>query len=111
MLAPYVADLAERGIGADRFEHGLDQVRAASAGTSDTPAETIAAWHEQEAGECEASHRWFGAVFHLRRVLELNPQNPEVSARLAVAQGALQQEEQGRTTGRASAQKPPAPTS
>ena len=72
------------------------EVRSASAGAGDTPVETIAAWHEREAGECEASHRWFVAVFHLRRLLELNPQNPDVIARLAVAQGALEQEEQGR---------------
>jgi hypothetical protein len=87
------------------------QVRSASAGTLDTPVETIAAWHEQEAGECEASHHWFGAVFHLRRLLELNPLNPEVSARLAVAQGVLEQEQQGRANGRASAKQPQAPKS
>jgi WD40 repeat protein/serine/threonine protein kinase len=87
------------------------QVRTASAGALDTPVETIATWHEQEAGECEASHRWFGAVFHLRRLLELNPLNSEVSARLAVAQGALDQEEQGRANGRASVKRPQAPKS
>jgi eukaryotic-like serine/threonine-protein kinase len=87
------------------------QVRAAQAGAVDTPVETIAAWHEQEAGQCEASQRWFGAVFHLRHLLELNQRNPELSARLAVARGALEQEELGRAYGHASAKRLQAPKS
>jgi ribonuclease D len=72
------------------------QARSASAGAGDTPVVTIAAWHEREASEGEANHRWFVARFHLQRLLELDPQNPEVLARLTAAQAALEKERQGR---------------
>jgi len=69
--------------------------RSGSAEAMDTPVETTAAWHEEEASECEASRRWFAAVFHLRRLLELDPLNPGLAARLAAAQGALDEEKRG----------------
>jgi hypothetical protein len=72
------------------------EVRKGAAAPLDTPVETTAAWHEGEAAECEASQRWFAAVFHLRRLLELNPSNPEVIGRIAAAQSALDKEQQDR---------------
>ncbi len=75
------------------------QVRTAAGSAWDTPVEAIAAWHEREAGECEVNHRWFAAVFHLRRLLELDPENPAITARLAAAQAAHEQEERSRANG------------
>jgi len=76
------------------------QVHDAEGGAFDTPVGAIAAWHDREASECEASDHWFAAVFHLRRLLELNPQRPDVIDRLAAAQRALEQETQHRANGR-----------
>jgi len=92
-----------------KLENIWQHVRTASAGVLHTPVETIAAWHEREASECETTHRWFAALFHLRRLAELNPMDAGVTDRLASAQAALQQGEQDRAKARTFAKPQQAP--
>jgi WD40 repeat protein len=46
-------------------------------------------WNELQAAESEANEDWFGAVFHLEKILSLNPENKDVKTRIATAKDRL----------------------
>jgi hypothetical protein len=46
-------------------------------------------WNELQAVESEANEDWFGAVFHLEKILSLNPENKDVKTRIATAKDRL----------------------
>jgi hypothetical protein len=43
-------------------------------------------WHAKQALESEQKQQWFSAVFHLRRLVQLNQFNPTLPIRLAIAE-------------------------
>jgi WD40 repeat protein len=47
------------------------------------------AWHDAEAGQCEQNRQWFAAIFHLERLLTLQPDNALLPPRLATARQQL----------------------
>ena len=46
-------------------------------------------WNESQAVESEANEDWFGAVFHLEKILSLNPENKDVKTRIATTKDRL----------------------
>jgi WD40 repeat protein len=45
-------------------------------------SDDVAAWHEFEAGQCEAGKQWHGAIFHLERMLAAKPGDSSLAKRL-----------------------------
>jgi hypothetical protein len=52
----------------------------------------VQAWHRQRADQCEVSGQWFGARFHLKRLVESNPADTNQIQRLERAQQQLEHE-------------------
>lgn len=48
-------------------------------------------WHADNATISEMKNKWFAAVFHLRKFIDLNPSNEEFKRRLQVAEEKLKQ--------------------
>ncbi len=46
-------------------------------------------WHQREAAECERLRQWFGALFHLEKLLAASPADPLLLQRQGAAQTAL----------------------
>jgi ribonuclease D len=46
-------------------------------------AEEIRTWHQREARSAESAKRWFAARFHLIRLAQLLPNDPDIARRLA----------------------------
>lgn len=57
-----------------------------------TSMDEISAWHEFQSEDCELHHQWFATAFHLRRLLELHPDDQSAAKRLAQANGQLKLE-------------------
>jgi WD40 repeat protein len=52
----------------------------------------ILSWHRSHAELCEENRQWFSACFHLQQLLVLQPEDPELARRLALAQAQLRKE-------------------
>jgi hypothetical protein len=48
--------------------------------------EEIRTWHQREARSAESARRWFAARFHLSRLAQLLPDDPDIARRLARAE-------------------------
>ncbi len=55
-----------------------------------TTREQILAWHEQQADNCEEAKDWFAAAFHLDKLIEANPKDPELKKRRDAAQAEME---------------------
>jgi WD40 repeat protein/serine/threonine protein kinase/tetratricopeptide (TPR) repeat protein len=58
------------------FTGSLRVLDIGPASPDQTPQRALA-WHRREAGACETSANWFAAAFHLSRVIELAPDDPQ----------------------------------
>jgi WD40 repeat protein len=67
---------------------------ASPATTASTP--DLKAWHERETEMAERNGRWFTVVFHLRRLLQIEPDNAQLKRRLTEAETRLAAAEAGR---------------
>ncbi|MHB8519231.1 MAG: protein kinase domain-containing protein [Limisphaerales bacterium] len=54
-----------------------------------TPADQTVRWHREQAEDCERDHEWFAALFHLDRLLALQPGDRAIAPRRAAAKAAL----------------------
>jgi WD40 repeat protein len=57
----------------------------------------VLAWHQRQAGESERLRQWFAAAFHLSRLLDAAPADPDLSFRRAQARAELGQWEAAAT--------------
>src|SRR5262249_31842362 len=68
-----------------------DEVTSTLAGRRMTNhPELVQAWHREQAQACEVEKQWFGVHYHLDRLLESDPNSPDIHARrgyAAAAQG------------------------
>jgi WD40 repeat protein len=70
---------------AESLKRTWEQLRAVYPSDFSTSDEEIAAWHQRQADESEKSDEWFAVVFHLERLLALQPEDAALSNRLAAA--------------------------
>jgi hypothetical protein len=74
-----------RSILQDRWQR-LATEGAGEPATSDARARL---WHEQQVTDCERAQQWFGAVFHLEKLLKLSPNDQELRKHYELARERL----------------------
>ncbi len=65
----------------------------AAAGGPAGKAERARLWHDQEVLDCERAQNWLGAAFHLQRLLELSPGDPDLRQHHELVQARLERED------------------
>ena len=72
-------------LGAAELSEAWDRLRESDPAGRPAPSRSRVAWHRREAHRLELARQGTAAAWHLKRLLEMEPNDPSLAARLAAA--------------------------